>query len=149
MKMFKNILVVGLALSISPLALADGLKVLKTSNILEVLAKVPENTEIATLFEDAKPTLGKFIGAIACKQEYSRYLDTKASSFHPVISPFYDLAYHKAGCLKILRVSDLTKEAANAFHFKVQYMSPQSEETTFDSYVAVKQPEGDWLFHGY
>lgn len=48
--------------------------------------------------------------------------------------------------MSVSRIDGFKKESANAFQFRVIYQSPQSQETATRRYVAVKQPDGAWLF---
>ncbi|MDH2999225.1 hypothetical protein A1D23_03780 [Chelonobacter oris] len=65
-----------------------------------------------------------------------------------MVSPFNAMSYHKSGCLDILRINNIKRKAANVVYFKVQYISPQSQESTGWGYEAIKQPDGEWLFAG-
>ena len=59
------------------------------------------------------------------------------------------MEHHTGGCLRILRVNNIRKLAANTLSFDVYYMSPQSEEVVRRTHRAIKQPDGEWLFNFY
>ncbi len=107
-------------------------------------------TDATGLFNDAKPALEHFIGLIACNaddRQLAAYVDPDKGTF-ALVKPHVNLSYHKSGCLNVLRINGIQRKAANTLYFKVQYLSPQSEESTSRNYLAIKQPDGEWLFAG-
>lgn len=111
--------------------------------------KAVANSSVKKLFNDAKPSIEKFVATSACvtsQSQLRRFMDPE-TSFLP--NPLNSVSYHKSGCLNVLRINNVQKKTANAFTFTVYYISPQSEETKTYDYTAIKQPEGEWLFRGY
>ncbi|MGN5479480.1 hypothetical protein ACTMU2_29060 [Cupriavidus basilensis] len=101
------------------------------------------------MIADARPAIERHgCGLAACGAESRRmlqYTDPDSSQMN-YVSPMVGLNYHKSGCLNPIRVAGWQKRSANAIGFVVDYMSPQSEEGARRSYIAVKQPSGEWLF---
>lgn len=118
------------------------------ASIATAVAKAyPENSAHA-IFNEAKPAIIKMIALVACDTPSSRmgqYTDAKGALYH-YRKGSHSMYYHKSGCVHVLRIENITRESANAVHFDVVYISPQSEETNKRSYTAVKQPSGEWLF---
>lgn len=112
------------------------------------LSKARSSNTARKLFNEAKPSIEKVVGLIACGAKGSQmgaYTDSSSFS-HMFPSPFDSMSYHKSGCLDILRVNSIQRKAANAVKFSVDYVSSQSQESARRSYSAIKQPDGEWLF---
>ncbi|MCK3658053.1 hypothetical protein A4G18_04840 [Pasteurellaceae bacterium Pebbles2] len=117
-----------------------------TASAQQAANKVKARQDVQRLFNEAKPQIEKMTAFVACgatNKNISKYSDPDAVGF---VSPFIHFNYHKSGCLNILRINGIEKRTANAFAFKVTYVSPQSEESKIKEYTAIKQPSGEWLF---
>lgn len=118
-----------------------------SSSTISAINKASTNSDVKKLFNEAKPYIEKIVSLAACGASYSQmrtYADSE--NVHDHMSPFNYISHHKSGCLKVLRIDAIKKKTANAFGFTVTYMSPQSEESKKGYYIAVKQPDGEWLF---
>lgn len=107
-----------------------------------------EEQQVQKMVNDAQPTIVEMVSRSACGADGSvmgRYTDPDSST-HMYVSPMVSMSYHKSGCVTPLRIQGWEKIAANALQFSVVYMSPQSEQTARRNYVAIKQPDGIWLF---
>lgn len=107
-----------------------------------------QRSEIQSLINDAKPTITEMVGKAACgasSRIMGRYTDPDSVT-NMYVSPMISMSYHKSGCVNPIRIHGWERLASNALRFTVDYMSPQSEETTRRTYTAVRQPNGEWLF---
>lgn len=112
--------------------------------------KATANSDVKKMFNEAKPTIEKMVAMTACTIQQSplnQFTDPDSGLGLPApLSVSYKLKYHKSGCLSVLRINNVKRQASNAFSFTVYYQSPQSEETDSYDYLAIKQPDGEWLF---
>lgn len=111
--------------------------------------KARPNSSAKTLFDQAKPSISKYVALIACNtptSQLARYSDPDSSVPNGLGMPQHTMSHHKSGCLNILRIEGIKKLAANAVEFQTVYISPQSEETVRKQHHAIKQPSGEWLF---
>lgn len=106
--------------------------------------------DLQALVDDANPAIQNIVNIISCDTDAYRimkqYTDPNSDSFQPYSSPIKHMNYHKSGCVMASRIDAWEKLAANAFRFRVVYVSPQSEESIQRNYRAIKQPDGKWLF---
>lgn len=112
--------------------------------------KATPAADASTMYQDAKPAIEKFTGLVACgasERQIAAYVDPDKGSSN-ILPPLLNMSYHKSGCLNVLRINGIKSKAANTLYFKVQYISPQSEESVNRNYLAIKQPDGEWLFAG-
>ncbi|TNH08035.1 hypothetical protein FHQ26_07025 [Testudinibacter sp. TR-2022] len=126
--------------------------VLSASNKFSIqnsLAQATPSNNATKLFRDAKPTLEKVLSLIVCRKDDQLrfYTDSSSVGLPTPISPFSYMSKHKSGCLNVQRVDSIKKKTANAFSFRALFVSPQSEESKFGSYTAIKQQNGKWLFN--
>ncbi|MFA9499731.1 hypothetical protein ACERCG_04725 [Mannheimia sp. E30BD] len=121
----------------------------KTSAV-NAINRANASNDVKKMFNEAKPTIEKMVSMTACTTQQSplnQFSDPNSGLGLPVpLSVSYKLKYHKSGCLKVLRINNFKRQAANTFTFTVYYQSPQSEETDSYGYAAIKQPDGEWLF---
>jgi hypothetical protein len=104
--------------------------------------------QLSRMLTQAKPQIVDMVDLVACgatAQRVAQYAapDTQQAYFS---TPFGAINYHTAGCLTPVRITGYQKRAANAFLFTVYYVSPQSQEGARETYTAVQQPDGEWLF---
>lgn len=120
------------------------------ASAISAINKATANSDVKKMFLEAKPTIEKMVAMTACATHQSplnQFTDPDSGLGLPApLSISYKLKYHKSGCLNVLRVNSFKRQATNAFTFTVYYQSPQSEETDNYDYVAIKQPDGEWLF---
>ncbi|MGV6988282.1 hypothetical protein ACWA5Z_04705 [Testudinibacter sp. P80/BLE/0925] len=123
------------------------------NSIDSTLNNAKPNSAVKALFNDAKPTMNKVLGLLACLPDGSHsnsqlmiYSDPDSIEPHSRVKPQSNMSYHKSGCLNVSRVIGFKKLAANTFEFKVYFTSRQSGETVNKRYHAIKQPGGEWLF---
>lgn len=122
-----------------------------SASITQSLNRAVPNRGAAPLFNDAKPAIANYIGLIACGASSGRLQRYSAPGTQSgnLALPHGNMEHHTGGCLRILRVNNIRKLAANALSFDVYYMSPQSEEVVRRTHRAIKQPDGEWLFNFY
>ncbi|MDW3688980.1 hypothetical protein RA280_46155 [Cupriavidus sp. CV2] len=107
--------------------------------------------EINRMIADARPAIENVVALAACgadRNRMNRYIDPD-SSFSYYMKPADSMRYHKSGCLTPLRIAGWKRKSANALEFFADYVSPQSEESARQRYIAVRQPSGEWLFGFY
>jgi hypothetical protein len=121
------------------------------NSISQALSRAVPDRDTAPLFNDAKPAIANYIGLIACGASSARLQRYSAPGTQSgnLALPHGNMEHHTGGCLRILRVNNIRKLAANALSFDVYYMSPQSEEVVRRTHRAIKQPDGEWLFNFY
>lgn len=106
------------------------------------------NSSLRAMYQDAKSTIAKMTAYYACgatRTDMAIFSDPSADEY-AWQRVTWGVSYHKSGCMSVSRIDGFKKESANAFAFRVIYQSPQSQETATRRYVAVKQPDGAWLF---
>lgn len=113
------------------------------------LNKAKPNSSAKNLFDQAKPSISKYIALIACNtptKQLAAYSDPDSIEPNGLGMPQHQMSHHKSGCLNVLRIEGIKKLAANTVEFKTVYISPQSEEAVRNTHHAIKQPSGEWLF---
>nr|WP_314741380.1 hypothetical protein [uncultured Haemophilus sp.] len=119
------------------------------ASISSALSKAtpPKNTQV--LFNDVKPTLEKVLSLIACEkdEQVKTYTDESSVGMSYPLNPVRQMTYNKSSCVNVQRIDGIQLKSANAFIFRTTFTSPTSQESYNSRYLAIKQPNGDWLFN--
>ncbi|MEZ7719062.1 hypothetical protein [Haemophilus paraphrohaemolyticus] len=119
------------------------------SSIASALNKATLPQNVKALFNDAKPTLEKVLTLIACEKDdqVKAYTDESSVGMSYPLNPVRQMSYNKSNCVNVQRIDGIQLKSANTFIFRTVFVSPTSQETYIGRYLAIKQPDGAWLFN--
>lgn len=116
------------------------------SSLTAAINKATAKNDAKKLFNDARESIEKVIALDACNASASQLRAYNYENNMLSYVPPSELMHYHSGCLNVLRIINIQKQSANAVKFRVDYISPKSEETAQRFYEAIRQDNGEWLF---
>ncbi|WKB50523.1 hypothetical protein [Eleftheria terrae] len=141
----------GLATALPPKGLAR-ITTDQQSRIQMALAMPLKDEQLQLMVKDAAPVIQTFLERVSCINAYrTSALNAYAAPGRRLDNfnaPILLTKYHnKNVCMTLTRIQAVEMPARNAIRFEAVYTSDLSGEVAKTTHVAVRQPEGHWLFN--
>jgi len=126
-------------------------QVASTKNVIHNL-DLPADTLVS--YREAVPTIEMVVQTSACATNTSAWNRLNRINEKPGNYPSWSTSmiaragdeYHDKGqCHDVLKITDVTKPAANAINFTAYYISPSSQAASRQNFTLLKDGSGSWV----
>lgn len=118
-----------------------------------LIANQPATPELKADLIEAAPLIEKLVQTSACGindtawNSLNRYHQrpTSWSTYTGSVARHGDQYHDDATCDDVVRLTDVSKPAANALQFTAYYISPSSQNGSHQKFTLVKSSAGEWM----